>query len=84
MEQKSGNGNKEFPILFDFKERIEQFSIFRRKPQIVIILENGNVFTETSTKNDYKNDSELPSVLDHTKNQLHITQILRDKKTRIY
>ena len=41
MEQKSGNGNKEFPILFDFKERIQQFSIFRRKPQIVIILENG-------------------------------------------
>ena len=65
MEQKSGNGNKEFPILFDFKERIQQFSIFRRKPQIVIILENGvyrvyrNVFTETSTKNDYKNYSEL-------------------------
>ena len=84
MKQKSGNGNKEFPILFDFKERIEQFSIFRRKPQIVIILENGNVFTETSTKNDYKNYSELPSVLNHTKNQLHITQILRHKKTRIY
>jgi hypothetical protein len=32
MEQKSGNGNNEFPILFDFKERIQQFSIFRRKP----------------------------------------------------